>query len=138
MDIINCSKCKLCKLRYSNKDDKCKYEEDSGDDREIEEAINNTYIANALIERINKQTGERIVKEEEKALVQTLKSHFWAHGSGVGKVSEFESKFNRYVGSDECVAVSNGTLDLGTWEQIFYGEFDGKREKRILVKVIGE
>ena len=36
------------------------------------------------------------------------------------------------------VAVTNGRLDLGTWERIFYGEFDGQRRKRILVKVIGE
>lgn len=36
------------------------------------------------------------------------------------------------------VAVTEGKLDLGTWEQIFYGEFDGKRKKRVLVKIIGE
>lgn len=53
-----------------------------------------------------------IESDEEKTLNHTLKSHFWAHGSGVGKVSEFESKFNKYIGSDECVAVSNGTAAL--------------------------
>ena len=36
------------------------------------------------------------------------------------------------------VAVTDGKLDFGTWEQIFYGEFDGMRDKRVLVKVIGE
>ncbi|GAB7028431.1 hypothetical protein JCM15764A_36790 [Geotalea toluenoxydans] len=36
------------------------------------------------------------------------------------------------------VAVSGGKLDLGPWEQVFYGEFDGKRRKRVLVKIIGE
>ena len=36
------------------------------------------------------------------------------------------------------VAVSDGQLDFGPWEQIFYGEFDGKRKKRVLVKIIGE
>jgi thiamine phosphate synthase YjbQ (UPF0047 family) len=36
------------------------------------------------------------------------------------------------------VAVTEGRLDFGPWEQIFYGEFDGKREKRVLVKIIGE
>jgi thiamine phosphate synthase YjbQ (UPF0047 family) len=36
------------------------------------------------------------------------------------------------------VAVTNGRLDFGTWERIFYGEFDGRRRKRVLVKVIGE
>jgi len=53
-----------------------------------------------------------IGKEEERALTQTLKSHFWAYGGGTGKVAEFESKFCKYIGSDECVAVSNGTAAL--------------------------
>lgn len=42
------------------------------------------------------------------------------------------------MGREVVVAVTNGRLDLGTWEQIFYGEFDGKRQKRVLVKIIGE
>lgn len=42
------------------------------------------------------------------------------------------------MGREVIVAVTDGRLDFGPWEQIFYGEFDGKREKRVLVKVIGE
>jgi len=42
------------------------------------------------------------------------------------------------MGREVVVAVTNGKLDLGPWEQIFYGEFDGKRPKRVLVKIIGE
>ena len=42
------------------------------------------------------------------------------------------------MGREVVVAVSGGKLDFGPWEQIFYGEFDGKRKKRILVKIIGE
>jgi secondary thiamine-phosphate synthase enzyme len=42
------------------------------------------------------------------------------------------------MGREAVVAVTNGTLDFGTWEQIFYGEFDGKRAKKVLVKIIGE
>jgi secondary thiamine-phosphate synthase enzyme len=42
------------------------------------------------------------------------------------------------MGRDVVVAVTNGKLDFGPWEQIFYGEFDGKRKKRALVKIIGE
>jgi len=42
------------------------------------------------------------------------------------------------MGREVVVAVTNGELDFGTWEQIFYGEFDGKRRKRVLVKIIGE
>jgi secondary thiamine-phosphate synthase enzyme len=42
------------------------------------------------------------------------------------------------MGRETIVAITNGKLDFGTWEQIFYGEFDGMRKKRVLVKIIGE
>lgn len=42
------------------------------------------------------------------------------------------------MGREVVVAITGGRLDFGPWEQIFYGEFDGKRKKRVLVKVIGE
>src|SRR5215813_2635784 len=42
------------------------------------------------------------------------------------------------MGREVVVAITKGALDLGPWEQIFYGEFDGNRRKRVLVKIIGE
>ena len=42
------------------------------------------------------------------------------------------------MGREVVVAVTNGRLDFGPWEQIFYGEFDGRRRKRVLIKIIGE
>ena len=42
------------------------------------------------------------------------------------------------MGREVVVAITNGKLDFGPWEQIFYGEFDGRRQKRVLVKIIGE
>ena len=42
------------------------------------------------------------------------------------------------MGREVVVAITNGKLDFGPWEEIFYGEFDGKRSKRVLVKIIGE
>ena len=42
------------------------------------------------------------------------------------------------MGREVVIAVTGGQLDFGPWEQIFYGEFDGKRNKRVLVKIIGE
>lgn len=42
------------------------------------------------------------------------------------------------MGREVVVAVTNGRLDFGPWEQIFYGEFDGRRKKRVLVKIIGD
>ena len=42
------------------------------------------------------------------------------------------------MGREVVVAITKGKLDLGTWEQIFYGEFDGRRKKQVLIKIIGE
>ncbi len=42
------------------------------------------------------------------------------------------------MGREVVVAITNGQLDFGPWEQIFYGEYDGKRKKRVLVKIIGD
>ncbi len=42
------------------------------------------------------------------------------------------------MGRETVVAITDGKLDFGTWEQIFYYEFDGKREKRVMIKIIGE
>ena len=42
------------------------------------------------------------------------------------------------MGREVVVAITDGHLDFGTWERIFYGEFDGRRKKRVLVKIIGE
>ncbi len=42
------------------------------------------------------------------------------------------------MGREVVVAITGGHLDLGPWEQIFYGEFDGRRKKRVLIKIIGE
>jgi secondary thiamine-phosphate synthase enzyme len=42
------------------------------------------------------------------------------------------------MGREVVIAITNGKLDFGPWEQIFYGEFDGRRRKRVLVKLIGE
>ena len=55
-------------------------------------------------------------------------------------VDTIEAVYQRMLGRDieVVVAVTDGKLDFGPWEQIFYGEFDGKRKKRVLVKIIGE
>ena len=42
------------------------------------------------------------------------------------------------MGREVVIAITNGALDFGPWEQIFYGEFDGRRKKRVLVKIIGD
>jgi len=44
----------------------------------------------------------------------------------------------QFMGREVVVAVTGGKLDFGPWEQIFYGEFDGRRKKRVLIKIVGE
>ena len=56
-----------------------------------------------------------------------------------GFVDNADAHLKRTImGRETVVAITNGDLDFGTWEQIFYFEFDGKRDKRVLVKIIGE
>ena len=60
----------------------------------------------------------------------------YAHNSGEDNADAHLKR--TIMGREVVVAVTGGTLDFGPWEQIFYGEFDGKRRKRVLVKIIGE
>lgn len=46
--------------------------------------------------------------------------------------------WRQFMGHQAVMAITNGKLDLGTWEQVFYFEFDGRRNKKVLVKIIGE
>jgi len=63
-------------------------------------------------------------------------THQYAHN---GYEDNADAHLKRQVmGREVVVAVTEGKLHFGTWEQIFYGEFDGKRKKRVLVKIIGE
>ena len=55
-----------------------------------------------------------------------------------GEDNGFSHLWRTLMGRETTVAITEGDLDFGTWEEIFYGEFDGQRDKRILVKVIGE
>jgi len=57
---------------------------------------------------------------------------------GTGEVNADAHLKRTIMGREVVVAITNSRLDFGPWEQIFYGEFDGKRNKRILVKVLGE
>jgi len=55
-----------------------------------------------------------------------------------GEDNAYAHLMRTIMGRETTVAVSNGKLDLGTWEQIYYAEFDGQRTKRVLIKVLGE
>ena len=54
-------------------------------------------------------------------------------------IAEVDAHHKRQImGREVVVAITNGKIDFGPWEQIFYGEFDGRRPKRVLLKIIGE
>lgn len=61
-----------------------------------------------------------------------------AYRHNVGEDNADAHMKRQIMGREVVVAVTAGKLDLGPWEQIFYGEFDGRRRKRVLVKIIGE
>jgi secondary thiamine-phosphate synthase enzyme len=65
------------------------------------------------------------------------KPHAQYHHNGFEDNADAHLK-RTVMGREVMVAVSDGKLDFGPWEQIFYGEFDGKRSKRVLVKIIGD
>ena len=62
---------------------------------------------------------------------------FYRHNR-TGEVNGDAHLKRQVMGREVVVAVTNGKLDFGPWEQIFYGEFDGMRRKRVLIKIIGE
>lgn len=65
------------------------------------------------------------------------KPHSQYHHNGAEDNADAHLK-RSLMGREVVVAVTNGKLDFGPWEQIFYGEFDGQRSKRVLIKILGE
>ena len=63
-------------------------------------------------------------------------SHY--HHNRTGEDNADAHLKRQVMGREVVVAITHGKLDFGPWEQIFYGEFDGRRRKRVLVKIIGE
>jgi secondary thiamine-phosphate synthase enzyme len=60
------------------------------------------------------------------------------HHNRTGEINGDAHLKRTIMGREVVVAITKGRLDFGPWEQIFYGEFDGRRDKRVLIKVIGE
>ena len=114
------------------------------------EAVNESGISDGLI-LVNAMniTASVFINDDEPGLHQDYKE--WLE-----RLAPFDASPERYrhnrtgedngdahlkrqiMGREVVVAITKGRLDFGPWEQIFYGEFDGRREKRVLVKVIGE
>ena len=73
---------------------------------------------------------------EQLAPFDASPERYHHHRTGEDNADEHHKR--QIMGREVVVAITEGRLDFGPWEQIFYGEFDGRRRKRVLVKVIGE
>ncbi len=94
-------------------------------------------------------TASVFINDDEPGLHEDYKA--WLEGLAPFDASPQRYRHNRtgednadahlkrqVMGREVVVAVTDGKLDFGPWEQIFYGEFDGRRDKRVLIKIIGE
>jgi secondary thiamine-phosphate synthase enzyme len=115
---------------------------------QVEECIRESGITEGLI-LINAMhiTASVFINDDESGLHHDLDR--WLEGlaphepvsqyrHNVGEDNADAHLKRSIMGRETVVAVTKGKLDFGPWEQIFYGEFDGRRKKRVLVKIIGE
>jgi secondary thiamine-phosphate synthase enzyme len=115
--------------------------------REVSAAVEKSGVKEGMV-LVNAMhiTASVFINDEESGLKQDFmkwleelapaKPDYKHHQTGE---SNADAHLKRTImGREVVVAITKGELDLGPWEQIFYGEFDGQRKKRVLVKVIGE
>ncbi|MCK5321124.1 secondary thiamine-phosphate synthase enzyme YjbQ [Candidatus Pacearchaeota archaeon] len=79
-----------------------------------------------------------LIRDFEEWLEKLAPKDFNYKHHQTGEDNGFSHLWRTIMGRESTIAITEGRLDFGPWEQIFYGEFDGMRDKRILVKVIGE
>jgi len=113
----------------------------------VQEAISKSDVVDGIV-LVNPMhiTASVFVNDHESGLIQDFqewleklapKKFDYKHHK-TGEDNGFSHLWRTIMGRESVIAVSEGKLDLGTWERIFYGEFDGQRDKRILIKVLGE
>ena len=116
--------------------------------REVEDAVEKSEVKEGLC-LVNAMhiTASVFINDDEKGLhsdyekwLEKLAPHEpvsqYQHNNGEDNADAHLKR--QVMGREVVVAISEGNLDFGPWEQIFYGEFDGKRRKRVLIKIIGE
>lgn len=82
--------------------------------------------------------NERGLIEDFKNVLERLAPYRGNYKHNVGEDNAAAHIWRQLMAHQVVMAITNGELDLGPWEQIFYCEFDGKRRKRVLVKILGE
>lgn len=117
--------------------------------REVAEAVYESGVREgiALVNAMN-ITASVFINDDERGLhqdyekwLETLAPHEPVSQYQHNRTGEDngDAHLKRQVmGREVVVAITDGQLDFGTWEQIFYGEFDGRRTKRVLIKIIGD
>ena len=115
---------------------------------EVEKALKESGIKEGLV-LVNSMhiTSSVFINDDEQGLLLDFevwleklapeKPHSQYRHNGYEDNADAHMK-RQLMGREVVVAVTEGKLDFGTWEQIFYGEYDGKRNKRLLIKIIGE
>ena len=115
--------------------------------RQVEEALRESGIKEGLV-LVNAMhiTASVYINDDEQGLLQdydrfleSIAPHEAVYRHNETGEDNGDAHIKRQLmGREVVVAITEGHLDFGPWEQIFYGEFDGRRRKRVLVKVIGE
>jgi secondary thiamine-phosphate synthase enzyme len=113
----------------------------------VQEAVNKSEVVDGIV-LVNPMhiTASVFVNDNESGLIIDFKE--WLeklapkekdyHHHQTGEDNGFSHLWRTIMGRESVIAVSNGKLDLGPWESIWYGEFDGQRDKKIMIKVVGD
>jgi secondary thiamine-phosphate synthase enzyme len=114
--------------------------------QKIEEIVRKSQIKEGIV-LVNAMhiTASVYVNDAESGLIQDFQEWLkqlvpdknYKHNL-TGEDNAYAHLMRTIMGRESIIAVSNGKLDLGPWEQIYYAEFDGQRKKRVLVKVLGK
>ena len=117
--------------------------------REVQQAIDESGVKEGLV-LVNPMhiTASVFINDDERGLHKDFE-RWLEHLAPHAPISQYDHNKTgednadahlkrQIMGREVVVAITNGKLDFGPWEQIFYGEFDGRRRKRVLIKIIGE
>jgi secondary thiamine-phosphate synthase enzyme len=115
--------------------------------QQVEEAVRESGIKEGIV-LVNPMhiTASVFINDNEGGLLRDFKNlleklapqKFNYNHHQTGEDNGFAHLWRTIMGRETTIAITKGKLDFGPWENIFYGEFDGQRNKRILIKVIGE
>lgn len=113
----------------------------------VEQAVRKSSVKEGIV-LVNAMhiTASVFINDDESGLIEDFKE--WLHKlvdvkkdykhNLTGEDNAYAHLMRTIMGRGVVVAITNGKLDFGPWEQIFYAEFDGQRKKRVMIKVIGE